>query len=269
MLWHTPAVRSGLQQLPVWLVIVALAALFLVVAGLGWWRARRAGGTDSRDLGHIDAIASVALSVSISGFTLLGSFAAYSLWGAESSRSALLSMELAAARSMVVEAQTPGTAQADPIIKALTAYTASLVTLYQTGDIVSADQHNGDPMLDLTRALRPLLPTHAENQSQDALEADYRAVVSAHNQRTTMTRPLLPGIVFWSLLAMGVAAAYVAGRFPIGRGREWKTTQVIATAVILTALMTIVVVLDSPATSAARSLPELQTFLAWLQAGGH
>lgn len=254
--------RDSLQTLPTWLVVVLLAGLFLLVSAVGWWRGSR---RDTQDLNTAQNIGITALSVAMAGFSLLGSFAAASLWNAESSRTSLLAMELSAARAMVLEAQTPGTADASAIARIVTAYATSLEAVYAKGELESSDMHGYDPMLELQRALRPVLPTDPTTASQQALEKDFRDLIAAHNQRTTAARPLLPGIVFGALLAMGISAAYVAGRIPMGRSRDIKVTQVLATTVILTALMTIVIVLDSPATAADRSIPALQSLVAWLQ----
>ena len=123
-------------------------------------------------------------------------------------------------------------------------------------------------MLDLSRALRVSLPKNPSTASQAALENDYEALVKAHNERTSQTRPLLPSSVFYALLIMATVAAYVAGRFPIGQSRELKATQVVAAVMVISALLSVVLILDASATSASRSLPALEAFIAYLQGLG-
>jgi ABC-type nickel/cobalt efflux system permease component RcnA len=94
-------VRSVLQSLPTTVTVMVLVAIFLGVACLGVWRGAR---RDPQDVSRLDNIASATLSLAMAGFTLVGSFAAYSLWNAETTRTALLGTELAAARAMLTEA---------------------------------------------------------------------------------------------------------------------------------------------------------------------
>ncbi len=257
--------RSVLQSLPTTVTVMVLVAIFLGVACLGVWRGAR---RDPQDVSRLDNIASTTLSLAMAGFTLVGSFAAYSLWNAETTRTALLGTELAAARAMLTEAATPGTTDPEPLRAIILAYATTLEGIYREGELASADMHGYDMMLDLSKSVRALLPANPTTASQKALENDYEALVTAHDERTSQTRPLLPESVFSALLAMAIAASYVAGRYPVGGSRDLKVTQVAASILVISALMSVVVILDSPATAAQRSLPPLQAFIASLQAKG-
>ena len=253
--------RSELQSLPTGVTVLVLVAIFLAVAMLGVWRASR---RDTRDVSRLDNIAASTLSLSMAGFTLVGAFAAYSLWNAETTRTALLGTELAAARAMLTEAATPGTTDPTPLRAAILTYATTLEQIYSSGELASADMHGYDMMLDLSKHVRALLPTDPTTASQKALESDYEALVTAHNERTSQTRPLLPESVFYALVAMALAASYVAGRYPVGGSRDLKMTQVAASILVISALMSVVVILDSPATAAQRSLAPLQAFISSL-----
>lgn len=257
--------RSVLQSLPTTVTVLALVVVFLGIALLGLWRA---SGRDSGDLPRLQNIAAATLSLVMAGFTLVGSFAAYSLWNAETARTALLGTELAAARAMLSEAATPGTTDPVPLTAAILRYAKTQEQIYHSGELASADMHGYDMMLNLSKEVRALLPTDPASASQKALESDYEALVTAHNERTSQTRPLLPESVFYALLAMAVASAYVAGRFPIGASKDLKFTQVAASILVIVALMSVVVILDSPATAAQRSLAPLQAFISSLTAPG-
>ena len=232
-------VHSMLETWPIPVTVTLFVSLMVCVALVGVWRASRG---DVRADARRDNIGAATLSLAMAGFTLVGSFAAYSLWSAETTRSALLGMELASARAMLTEAQNPGTTDPEPLRHALLNY--------------------------LSRALRVSLPKNPSTASQAALENDYEALVKAHNERTSQTRPLLPSSVFYALLIMATVAAYVAGRFPIGQSRELKATQVVAAVMVISALLSVVLILDASATSASRSLPALEAFIAYLQGLG-
>ena len=257
--------RSTLQALPTAVTVIVLVLIFVGAALLGLWRG---SSRDRSDVSRLDNIAASTLSLAMAGFTLVGSFAAYSLWNAETTRTALLGTELAAARAMLTEAATPGTTDPAPLRAAILQYATTLEAIYRSGELASADMHGYDMMLDLSKAVRALLPTDPTTASQKALEADYEALVTAHNERTSQTRPLLPESVFYALLAMALAASYVAGRYPIGSSKDLKVTQVAASILVISALMSVVVILDSPATAAQRSLPPLQAFITSLKAMG-
>jgi len=256
-------VRSVLQSFPTGVTASVLVAMFLGVALLGVWRGVR---RDPSDVSRLDNISSTTLSLAMAGFTLVGSFAAYSLWNAETTRTALLGTELAAARAMLTEAATPGTVDPVPLRAALLTYATDLEAIYRKGELASADMHGYDMMLDLSTNIRSMLPTMPETASQKALENNYEALVSAHDQRTSQTRPLLPESVFYALVAMAIAASYVAGRYPVGSSKDLKWTQVAASILVISALMSVVVILDSPATAAERSLAPLEAFINFLRA---
>lgn len=252
------------QALPTPVIVIVLLAVFLGLALLGL---RRASRRDPADTSRLDNIASSTLSLSMAGFTLVGSFAAYSLWNAETTRTALLGTEIASARALLAEAEVPGTTDPVPIRKALLAYSVALEDTYAKGELASADMHGYDMMLDLSKALRANLPMQATTASQQALEHAYESLVAAHNERTSQTRPLLPSSVFYALLIMAAAASYVAGRYPVGASRDLKVTQVGAAILVICSLMSVVIILDSPATAASRSLPPLEAFIGYLQSG--
>ena len=258
-------VHSMLETWPIPVTVTLFVSLMVCVALVGVWRASRG---DVRADARRDNIGAATLSLAMAGFTLVGSFAAYSLWSAETTRSALLGMELASARAMLTEAQNPGTTDPEPLRHALLNYATALRQIYNQGEVASADSHGYDIMLDLSRALRVSLPKNPSTASQAALENDYEALVKAHNERTSQTRPLLPSSVFYALLIMATVAAYVAGRFPIGQSRELKATQVVAAVMVISALLSVVLILDASATSASRSLPALEAFIAYLQGLG-
>lgn len=254
-----------LQSWPTPAVVVALIVLFLALALLGVWRAAH---RDPSDTSRFDAMASATLSLSMAGFTLVGSFAAYSLWNAETSRTALLGTEIASARALLAEASVPGTADHMRVRDALLTYALALQDTYSRGELASADMHGYDMMLDLSRELRSILPAAPTTASQQALEHDYESLVAAHDERTSQTRPLLPDPVFYALLLMAAAASYVAGRLPLNGSWELKITQVGAAVLVICSLMSVVIILDSPATAAVRSLGPLNAFISYLQSTG-
>jgi len=260
-----PRVHSIVEAWPLPISVALFVCLIVAGALAGLWRASRG---DERSDARRDNIGAATLSLAIAGFTLVGSFAAYSLWSAESTRSALLGMELASARAMLTEAQNPGTTDPEPLRHALLNYATALRQIYQKGEVASADSHGYDTMLELSRSLRISLPTNPSTASQMALESDYEALVKAHNERTSQTRPLLPSSVFYALLIMATVASYVAGRFPIGQSRELKATQVVAAVLVISSLLSVVLILDASTTSASRSLPALEAFIDYLQSLG-